>query len=98
MSDQLVKRLRELWFRFATETEDDAVKRRNATAIEAADRIEALESRERDFAARVSEVVKLARSRVDEPGLIEIPAQAFGLLEDIHAENLARRTLAGDPA
>jgi len=44
MSDQLVKRLRELWFRFATETEDDAAKRRNATAIEAAARIEALEA------------------------------------------------------
>ena len=94
MSDQLVKRLRELWFRFATETEDDAAKRRKATAIEAADCIEALESRERDFSAKVSEVVKLVRPRVDERGLIEIPAQAFGLLENIHAENLARRTLS----
>lgn len=40
----LVARLRGMFVRFATETEDEAAIRRKATALEAAARIEALES------------------------------------------------------
>lgn len=106
----LVARLRGMFVRFATETEDEAAIRRKATALEAAARIEALEARERVLREALEPFETMAHTYDcddDEDGKPEIPDKRRLRIEEANGDlsesiidvgdfRRARRALAGD--
>ena len=104
----LVARLRGMFVRFATETEDEAAIRRKATALEAAARIEALESdnaRMREALGRIEAACPFTPPHPAESEY-DFGYQYFNTADDyaLHRANrdassvgdIARAALAGD--